>query len=93
MTSLLVMILAILSCFLYEWLARLFSWPSWKKLRAFQEKWPPINDAEFLQRCPSDLDPEIALKVRNTLADVMGIDPEEIHPEHSLLDLEFLACG
>ena len=93
MTEVLIIFVSLLTCVLYEWLARKFSWPSYEKLREFEEKWPPIDDDEFLRRCPSDLDPEIALKVRNTLADVTGIDPEEIYPEHSLLDLEFLACG
>jgi len=93
MSIVFILLMVFLSCVLYEWLARKFSWPSYEKLRAFEEKWPPIDDDEFLQRCPSDLDPNVALKVRNTIADALGIDPDEIHPGHSLLDLEYLACG
>lgn len=78
---------------LREWLAIKFSWSPYDKLRAFGEKWPPIDDEEFLRRCPPDLDPDTALKVRNILADMFGIDSDEIHPDHSLMDLEFLVCG
>ncbi len=93
MTVVLFRLVVFLAFVLYQSFAYKFSWPPYDKLRVFEEKRPPIDDEEYLRRCPSDLDPDTALKVRNIIADVLGIDAEEIHPDHSLMDLEFLACG
>lgn len=57
----------------------------WRKERAFRERFPPISDEEFLARCPPGTDPEIALKVRETLSDARGVDRERIYPESRLI--------
>jgi hypothetical protein len=51
----------------------------------FQERFPPISDEEFLARCPPGTDPVIALKVRSTLCDALGVDYERIYPESRLI--------
>lgn len=51
----------------------------------FREQFPPISDEEFLARCPPGTDPVIALKVRSTLCDALGVDYERIYPESRLI--------
>jgi hypothetical protein len=47
---------------------------------AFEERFPPISDAEFLARCSPGVHPEVALKVREIVAEYFGIDYERVHP-------------
>jgi hypothetical protein len=47
---------------------------------AFEERFPPISDAEFLARCSPGTDPEVALKVRRIVAEYFGIEYERVHP-------------
>lgn len=47
---------------------------------AFDDRFPPISDDEFLARCPPGTNPKVALKVRRIVADQMGVDYERIHP-------------
>ena len=47
---------------------------------AFEERFPPISDAEFLARCPPGTSPEIALKVRRLVADHFAVEYERVHP-------------
>jgi hypothetical protein len=58
---------------------------------AFEKRFPPISDKEFLAQCEPGTNPEIALKVRRILSDSLGIEYERIHPNASLVrDLD--AC-
>jgi hypothetical protein len=52
---------------------------------AFEEKFPPISDAEFLARCRPGTDPAVALKVRRIIADWLGVEYERIHPSLSFV--------
>lgn len=47
---------------------------------AFNARFPPISDEEFLARCSPGTDPAIALRVRRIVADNLGIEYERIHP-------------
>jgi hypothetical protein len=52
--------------------------------RTFNDRFPPISDEEFVARCRPGTRPEIALKVRRTIADCLGVEYERIYPESQL---------
>lgn len=52
----------------------------------FRMKFPPLTDEEFVQRCGPGTNPEVALKVRDIISSSLGIEPEEIYPEHRFVD-------
>ena len=53
---------------------------------AFEERFPPITDAEFLARCPPGTNPEVALKVRRMVADYFAIEYERVHPSARFIE-------
>lgn len=48
---------------------------------------PEISDDEFCQLLP-DVDPAVALKVREICADVAGWEREEVHPDTRIIEFE-----
>lgn len=46
----------------------------------FNKRFPPISDAEFMARCRPGTNPEVALKVRQIVADRLGVEYERIYP-------------
>ncbi|MBN9121421.1 MAG: hypothetical protein J0I06_20095 [Planctomycetes bacterium] len=52
----------------------------------FDERFPPISDAEFLARCSPGVSPEVALKVRQIVAHHFAIEYERVHPSMSFVD-------
>ena len=54
--------------------------------RAFEKRFPPISDEEFMARCAPGTRPEIALKVRRIVAEQMGVEYERIYPESSFVN-------
>jgi hypothetical protein len=57
----------------------------WRTRRRFNERFPPISDAEFLARCKPGTNPEVALKVRRVIADALGIEYDRVHPDARLV--------
>ncbi len=57
-----------------------------RQRNAFNERFPPISDDEFMARCPAGTNPAIALKVRRIIAGQLGIEYERIYPESSFVD-------
>lgn len=53
---------------------------------AFEERFPPISDAEFMARCRPGTRPEVALKVRRMVAEFMGVDYERVYPSMSFIE-------
>jgi hypothetical protein len=51
-----------------------------RRRERFEERFPPISDAEFLARCAPGTRPEVALKVRRIIADALAVDYERVHP-------------
>lgn len=51
-----------------------------RREKEFAEKFPPISDAEFLARCTPGTSPEVALKVRRTVAKNLGVQYEQVYP-------------
>ena len=54
--------------------------------KAFNERFPPISDEEFLARCTPGTNPYIALKVRSVLSESLGVEYERIYPESRLAE-------
>ncbi|WP_425613944.1 hypothetical protein NA78x_003791 [Anatilimnocola sp. NA78] len=61
----------------------------WKN--AFEAKFPPITDDQFMARCQPGTSREVALKVRRIISEQLGVEYERIYPESSFVsDLD---CG
>ena len=56
------------------------------KSKSFYEKWPPIDDDEFLRRCPPGTNRITAIKVRKIVSDCTGVEYEHIYPEQSFVN-------
>lgn len=56
-----------------------------RRQAAFDERFPPISDAEFLARCKPGTNPDVALKVRRIVADALSIEYERVHPDARLI--------
>jgi hypothetical protein len=54
--------------------------------KSWDKKWPPIDDDEFLRRCPPETNHEIALKVRKIVSEQTGVDYHRIYPEQKFVD-------
>jgi hypothetical protein len=52
----------------------------------FNERFPPISDAEFMALCPPGTNPAIALRVRRIISDQLGIEYERIYPSSRFVD-------
>lgn len=52
----------------------------------FHERWPAIDDDEFVRCCSPGTNREIALKVRRIISKQLNIPYEHIHPEQSFID-------
>ena len=53
---------------------------------AFEERFPPISDAEFLARCSPGVDPKVALKIRGIVAEYFAIEYERVHPSMTFIE-------
>jgi hypothetical protein len=56
-----------------------------RKHESFLERFPPISDAEFLARCAPGTNPDVALKVRQILAESLNVEYERIYPSSRLM--------
>jgi hypothetical protein len=54
--------------------------------KSFDEKFPPITDAEFVARCSPGTTPAVALKVRRIIADQLAVEYDRIHPSMSFVE-------
>lgn len=55
-------------------------------VRKFDQKWPPIDDDEFIRRCHSGVDRTVALRVRAIVAEQLGISYDQIYPEQNFVN-------
>jgi hypothetical protein len=53
---------------------------------AFEQRFPPISDAEFVARCGPGTNPNIALRVRRIMADQLGVEYDRIYPSSRLVE-------
>lgn len=54
--------------------------------RAFNRKFPPITEVEFLAACSPGTDPAIALRVRRIVSDQLGVEYARLHPAMRLVE-------
>ena len=54
--------------------------------KVFQERFPPISDAEFVARCTPGTRPEVAQKVRRIVAKHLAVEYDRIHPSMRFLE-------
>jgi hypothetical protein len=57
-----------------------------RRRKAFEERFLPISDAEFVARCARGTSPTVALKVRRLISDSLGVDHERIYPSTRLVE-------
>lgn len=55
---------------------------------AYVARFPPLTNAEFLAGISPGVRPDVALKVRQVLSDVYGVEPATIHPQATLIEIE-----
>ncbi|MBX9624693.1 MAG: hypothetical protein K2X82_12870 [Gemmataceae bacterium] len=53
---------------------------------SFNERFPPISDAEFLARCTPGTRPEVALKVRRIVAEHLAVEYERVYPSTRFIE-------
>lgn len=56
------------------------------KQKAFERRFPPISDAEFMARCKPGTNPDVALRVRRIVSRALGIDYDRIYPSSRFVD-------
>ena len=52
----------------------------------FEERFPPISDAEFLARCRPGTNPEVARTVRRIVAEHFAIEYARVHPSMTFIE-------
>jgi hypothetical protein len=57
-----------------------------KEQAAFEARFPPISDSEFIARCRPGTDPAVALRVRAIVADCLSIEYERIYPSSRFVE-------
>lgn len=53
---------------------------------AFEARFPPISDAEFMARCRPETDADVALRVRAIVADCLSVEYERIYPSSRFVE-------
>jgi hypothetical protein len=54
--------------------------------KAFEQRFPPISDAEFVARCGPRTNAMVALKVRRLVADNLGVEYARLYPSTRFLE-------
>ena len=71
---------AVFLIFVVWWIAMI------RNRATFQERFPPISDAEFLARCRPGTNPEVALKVRKMVAEYFALEYERVYPSMTFIE-------
>jgi hypothetical protein len=54
--------------------------------RDFSQQFPPISDEEFLARCAPGTSPEVALKVRRIVSEMLAVEYEQVRPSTRFIE-------
>ncbi|WP_020470425.1 acyl carrier protein [Zavarzinella formosa] len=57
-----------------------------KRDQAFEQRFPPISDEEFMARCRPGTNPAVALKIRRIIADHLAVEYGRIYPSSSFIE-------
>jgi hypothetical protein len=52
----------------------------------FNERFPPIDDDEFIRRCTPGVNRNTALRVRRIVSEQLGVEYEQVYPEQKFVD-------
>jgi len=77
------MVIAVLALFVV--VAMLCVFLSCRHDAKFYERFPPIDDDEFIRRCGAGVNRDVALRVRRIISESLGIEYERIHPDQSFV--------
>ena len=61
----------------------LFTFAESKK---WYDKWPAIDDDEFMARCPSGTNRDVTLRVRRIVSEQTGIEYAHVYPDQSFVN-------
>ena len=71
-------------------------WALWRDRQRLRKLWdqhsdylrthPPISDEEFLRRCSPGTPPDVALRVREIVAEVSCVPADQISPDARFVD-------
>jgi hypothetical protein len=53
---------------------------------AFEARFPPISDEEFVARCTPGTSPDVALRVRRIIAKHLAVEYERVHPSMNFIE-------
>ena len=57
-----------------------------RRRELFDQRFPPISDAEFVVRCGPTTNPDVALRVRRIVADQLGVEYYRIYPSSRFVE-------
>lgn len=57
-----------------------------RQQKEFEERFPPISDAEFVARCSPGTTPDMALWVRQIVSHHFAIEYDRVHPSCRFLE-------
>lgn len=50
------------------------------------DRWPPIDDDEFVRRCTPGVSRDTALRVRRIVAEQLGVEYSRVYPEQRFVE-------
>lgn len=57
-----------------------------RRIDEFKRRFPPLSDDDFVARCGPNTNRQIALRVRQIVADQLGVEYARIYPESFFVD-------
>lgn len=79
-----VIVVAVSVVFVLGVLFAMLSWDS-SMGAAFDKKFPPIDDDEFIRRCHQGVNRDIALRVRRIISEQLGVPYDQVYPEQDFV--------
>lgn len=52
----------------------------------FNDRFPPIDDDEFVRRCGPGANRDVAIRVRRIVSEQLGVEYERVYPEQKFVD-------
>lgn len=57
-----------------------------RNVAKFNERFPPIDDDEFVRRCGPGVNRDVAIRVRRIVSEQLGIEYERVYPDQKFVD-------
>ncbi|MGE0608870.1 MAG: hypothetical protein AB7O62_17375 [Pirellulales bacterium] len=62
-----------------------------RRVARFNQRFPPIDDEEFIRRCGPGVNRDTAIRVRKIISEQLGVEYAQVYPEQSFVN--DLDCG